>query len=375
MSLENLFHLFPQKKIRPYDGMSVTADVWEKAHETHTLGLQSHNLFFHGAGILTGLEVVSSDPPDRLVYILPGVAVDALGRVIVLPQAVAYDMGNDSEGQLYFLLSYRETMPSAGEGVGSEPAYTQSQFVLTARPSLPQEPVVELARITRSDRNASVKDAVDTLRPQADEIDLRYRRTLALSSSLLIPAAVIASGSGKNRNAAEGLANLAQAVRPAGRFQLVVEDQLPLNQNVVNYAALFLFIDGDVKLSASQIKGLKSYLEKGGTLVIECANEKSRTSAMELAGKLEIGLTNVEKGHALLCQPNLFAVPPAGYQPSGELLAGDGVLVSTFNYPRVWAGEAANGLPDRAQIRAAMEWGENLLQWIADRQVNGTSEG
>src|SRR5512143_1940239 len=133
MSNENLFSLFPQKKIRPYDGMSVTAEVWEKAHAAHTLGLQSHNLFFHGTGILAGLEVVASDPPDRLVYILPGVAVDSLGRVIVLPEAVAYDLGDDAEGPLYLLISYRETLPPTGEGgPGSEPDFVLSQYLVTA---------------------------------------------------------------------------------------------------------------------------------------------------------------------------------------------------------------------------------------------------
>ncbi len=375
MTNENLFSLFPQKKIRPYDGMSVTAEVWEKAHAAHTQGLQSHNLFFHGAGILAGLEVVASDPPDCLVYILPGLAVDALGRVIVLPEAVAYDLGDDVEGPLYLLISYRETLPAAGEGgPGSEPDFVLSQYLVTARPALPEEPAVELARFTRSDRRAFLADSADALRPQPNEIDLRYRRSLRVTSPTLIPAAVVYLGDGKERAAGAGLANLAQAVIPAGRFQLVVEDGLLLDPGVLGYAFLCLVGEGKVRLSASQVKGLKGFLERGGSVLLECADADARSAFLELAGQLGIGLSTVGRGHPLLCRPNLFAAPPEGYQPAGELLAGEGLVLSTFNYPRAWMGEAQAGLPGRAQIRAALEWGENLLDWIAERQ-EGAAEG
>jgi hypothetical protein len=371
MSNENLFSLFPQKKIRPYDGMSVTAEVWEKAHATHTLGLQSHNLFFHGTGILAGLEVVASDPPDRLVYILPGVAVDALGRVIVLPEAVAYDIGNDMEGPLYLLISYRETLPPSGEGgPGSEPDYVLAQYLVAARPTLPEEPAVELARFVRGDRNSFLVDAADTLRPQPNEIDLRYRRSLRVTAPALIPAAVIYLGSGMDRSAGEGLANLAQSALPAGKYQLVVEDDLPLNPRVLGFAFLCLVGEGKIKLSASQVKGLKGYLEHGGSLLLECAGADAKNAFLELAGQLGIGLTPVERGHPLLQRPNLFAAPPEGFQSAGELLAGEGLVLSTFNYPRAWNGEDQGGVPSRAQIRSALEWGENLLDWVAERQAS-----
>ncbi len=69
MSDENLASLFPNMRIKAYDGMPVTADVWEKAHTYHLQLQQAHNLFFHGAGILVGLEVVASDPADNIIFI------------------------------------------------------------------------------------------------------------------------------------------------------------------------------------------------------------------------------------------------------------------------------------------------------------------
>ena len=376
MSTENLFSLFPQKKVRPYDGMPVTAKVWEKAHETHYQGLQSHNLFFHGTGILAGLEVLASDPPDRMVYILPGVAVDAAGRVIVLPEAVAYDLGDDVEGQLYLYLAYRETLPPSGEaGPGSEPDYILAQYLVTARPTLPEEPVVELARFARSDRSAFLLDAREPRCPKQNEIDLRYRRVLHVSAAALIPAAVVYLGNKPNRSAGEGLAYLAQAAGASGRFQLVVEDDLPLGPEVLRYAFICLVGEGKPKLSAAQVKGLKGYLEHGGTLLLECADADTHSVFLELCGQLGAGMSPVTRGHPLLTHPNLFAAPPAGFTAEGELLAGEGAVLSTFNYPRAWNGESQGGAPTRELIRSALEWGENLLAWITERQTNSTNGG
>jgi hypothetical protein len=52
---EDLIQKFPTKRISPFDGMSVTADVWAEEHEYHRQRHQLHARFSHGAGILTGL--------------------------------------------------------------------------------------------------------------------------------------------------------------------------------------------------------------------------------------------------------------------------------------------------------------------------------
>ena len=89
MSTEDLLKIFPDKWIKPVDGLAVTAEVWEEAHDHHRQGQRFHAILHHGSGVITGLEVMASDPPDTSVYILPGVAVDPAGQTIVLPQPVA----------------------------------------------------------------------------------------------------------------------------------------------------------------------------------------------------------------------------------------------------------------------------------------------
>src|SRR5512137_2875911 len=109
---QDLFKQYPFQRIKPYDGMVVTSDVWDEAHTYHRRQQRYHNLLNHEPGILIGLEVIASDPPDSAVYIQPGIALDAAGQVIVVPESLAFDLGA-AQGPLYLVLSYDESQPKA----------------------------------------------------------------------------------------------------------------------------------------------------------------------------------------------------------------------------------------------------------------------
>ena len=159
-------------QVKPFDGMSITAEIWDQAHEEHRQMLRAHNLVSHGGGILTGLEVVANDPADQYVFISAGVAVDPAGNVIVVPEPVAYDFESTAPGPLYLLLGLGEREVG---GVGNEARYSQAEFVIAARTSLPKRPSVELARVTLSAAGSAIHNAGDALHPAADALDLRYR--------------------------------------------------------------------------------------------------------------------------------------------------------------------------------------------------------
>ncbi len=76
MDNKDLLQEFPAKRIKPVDGLAVTAKVWEEAHEYHRQRQRFHAMLNHGAGVVTGLEVIASDPPDTAVYVQPGIALD-----------------------------------------------------------------------------------------------------------------------------------------------------------------------------------------------------------------------------------------------------------------------------------------------------------
>ncbi|MEE8392266.1 MAG: hypothetical protein V3S14_15930, partial [Anaerolineae bacterium] len=67
MDKDERIKVFPAKRIKPVDGMAVTAQVWEEAHNYHQQQQRFHTMFYHGAGIVTGLEVIASDPADTSV--------------------------------------------------------------------------------------------------------------------------------------------------------------------------------------------------------------------------------------------------------------------------------------------------------------------
>ena len=63
MKIEELLQKYPTRRIKPVNGMAVTAEVWEEAHEYHRQSQGLQTVFSRGAGILAGLEVIAGDPP------------------------------------------------------------------------------------------------------------------------------------------------------------------------------------------------------------------------------------------------------------------------------------------------------------------------
>ena len=118
---------FPKNNMKAYDGMSVTADVWEKSHNEHREMMRAHLLSMHKPGIICGLEIRANDPADHYVFITPGAAVDEMGRVIIVDQTIAYDFGDEGAGHYLLLVGYAEhenrckavAAETAGRGTGA----------------------------------------------------------------------------------------------------------------------------------------------------------------------------------------------------------------------------------------------------------------
>ena len=367
MTDENKYAIFPSRRIKPFDGMEITAEVWEESHTYHTQALQFHNHFFHGVGILGGFDVVASDPADNLVYIMPGAAVDPLGRMLVLAEPVAYDFGEAATGPLYLTLSYREKERAAKAASEEAPRYLEQDFVLTARASIPTQTQIELARLTRATRNAPISNAADPLQPQRNEIDLRYRLQVPLKEMHKLSAGVLYLGKVKNKTHGRGMSAMAEELKERSAWSLVVEDNLKLDKSVLSYGMLYLVAEGEIAWDEAQISTLKSYLDQDGLLFIENCDKTAADSIQKLCDQLKVNLKPVRKDHALLCSPWHFAEAPAGFGKDGELQAKDGVVVSSFNYGRLWFGECAEGTPSREAIRSAMEFGQNLITYLDDQ--------
>jgi hypothetical protein len=372
VTTEDLLKSFPSRRLKPVDGMAVTEEVWEQAHAYHREGQRLHALFGHGPGIVTGLNVIASDPPDRSVYILPGIAIDPAGQTIVVPQPVAYDFGEEIEGFLYLLLSYREgrPRPDTQQDAPDAPLYVQHEFPILARPRLPDTPTVELARLTRESRQAVFANAQDPVHPRLNEVDLRFRREIGVRPRHLVTVAVSYLGEVTEKSHGRGAGYLARALNRLDDYQVVVDDDVPLAPGVQNYMLIYLVGEGSFEFSRSQIKGLQGYLERGGTLFVESCDLDAASAFADDLQEMEVKLSSLSAGHPLLLEPFLFAAPPAGFE-SGEgaqVSAGDGVVFSTCGYGRLWHGEGRDGPPSREQIRSAMEWGANLVTFAVKRR-------
>lgn len=78
----------------------------------------------------------------------------------------------------------------------------------------------------------------------------------------------------------------------------------------------------------------------------------------------------------MLEDPYLFAALPAGFETgeAGALSLGGladnpgSVVMSTFDYGCLWQGERRGGPATREEIRAALEWGTNLVAYALQRR-------
>jgi hypothetical protein len=392
VDIDELLQALPTRRIKPVDGLAVTAAVWEEAHDYHRLRQRFHNLLGHGPGILAGLEVIASDPPDTSVYVLPGVAIGAGGEFVVLAEPVAYDIAA-AQGPLHVLLSYGEGPPRAGGGPdqGSEILYVHAEFGIEAQLNPAGDSGVELARIRRRDRQAPIADAQDPEHPAPNEIDLRFRREIgaafavgpaALHSRPIASMAVCTVGTPQNERHHRGANALGRAMRHAGKTPLWVDDDVPLDPELASYTLVYLVGQGSFELTADEMNGLYTYLQGGGTLFIESCRQDlaaedppADAAFFGLLDSLGVHLEAVPPDHPLLTDPYLFAAPPPGFAAEGErkLLAGDGVVFSNYDYGCLWQGERHGGPPTREEIRAALEWGSNVVAY-AVRRWRGMNE-
>jgi hypothetical protein len=368
---EDLLQQFPLKKIKPMNGMAVTAEVWEEAHEYHARQQRFHALFGHGPGIVTGLEVIASDPPDTSVYILPGIAIDQVGQTIVLPQPVAYDIGHEMDGLLYLLISYGESRPRADNGTGQSdgPLYTHSEFSIFARNSLPATPAVELARVVRRSREDRFLDAQNPSYPSLNEIDLRFRREVGAPREISV--AVCYLGHIKEKSHGRGASYLARSLNHLGRYHVFVDDDVALAPGIESHTLIYLVGQGEFELSRSQMNGLFNYVQKGrGTLLIESCDTEAQAVFTNFLETVGFELAGLQPGHRLLTEPYLFGAPPAGYETQGRPVVdvADGVIFSTCQYGRLWQGERRGGIATREDIRSAVEWGGNILTYALERR-------
>lgn len=373
--MNDLLNELPTKRIKAADGMAVTAQVWDEAHEYHRQWHQAHELLSHGPRIVTGLEVIASDPADSSVYVMPGIATDPRGRTIVVSEPVAYDVG-PAQGMLYLLLTYEESQPTADADQEDGPRYLHSQFGIQATRALPDTPFVELCRIRRQSRESALVNARNRLHPGFNEIDLRFRREAKVPPQESACLAVGYTGGSTDDRHSRGLDRVAQMLRRSGQ-QVWVDNRVALAPGLETYTLLYLVGQDAFQLNRDEMNALYAFLQSGGTLFIESCRHRTSSgeppadaSFLDLLASMGVQLREVSPNHRILTEPHLFAAPPPGFETEGapKLLLGDNIILSDCDYGCLWQGERRGRPASREEIRTALEWGENLVRFALARR-------
>lgn len=387
----NSMKQYPIRRIKSEDGMAVTAQVWEEAHEYHNLRQKYHDLLQHSSGIITGLEV-SVDERPFTINLKPGLAIDPAGELIIVQEPKSYLIGSNP-GLLYLILSYGRSILAKESSDG--PRFIRSEFTLQAVGKIPDNsPCIEVARINLSG-GAPIRNAIRPDLPGQNELDLRFRPYTLVNPALNLEIARIgvcytsAKAGAKQPPTGEdghGAALLARALRSAGK-RVWVDDGISLEPQEVRpgmsvgaldaYTLIYLVGESQIQLNEREVGSLRDYVRKGGTLLIEpcrkdqpAANSQIFTALFSLAGSFGTQLAPPVKGHPLLSIPHFFSSPPPGFETEGDprLQIGAGVIFSACDYGCLWQGERRGRLATREEIRTAEEWGENLLAYAAQRR-------
>jgi hypothetical protein len=136
-----------------FPGRVLTADDLAAEQAQTRARLWLHNRVLHGVGIATGLEVTAE---RNTLLVAPGVAIDALGREIVLTEQRSLDASSvvhESHGRLQVVIAWAEEPADTVVGPdGLVPGrFVERPHLLLAEHTLGEAPehAVPLARVYR----------------------------------------------------------------------------------------------------------------------------------------------------------------------------------------------------------------------------------
>ncbi|MDQ3928727.1 MAG: DUF4159 domain-containing protein [Chloroflexota bacterium] len=366
------------KRVNPFMGLMIDATTWGDSHDYHRQSGQAHALVMHGWGIVTGLEVDAADPADRSVWIRPGVAVDPEGKLIIVAQPFRYQITTQEPGLIYLVLMFREipTDPALSIEDGSErPSRLLEAYAIYERDRLPDQPHVELARIQQSAGKKPLKDAADQTTPKVDEIDNRYREQAAIRPGPRTTIGVWkpAEAPAALTNLLAGPTRLLSALTSGVDWRLRRRDQPEGPETPIGCDLLLMPATGGIAFNDAEKNQLSTFLAGGGVMLVEaCASAGSADAQKAMATVAQaVGRKPqpVKRDHPLLTSRHIFAAAPPG-AASGQLVEADGLILSTADYMCAWTGGTVEKALDRADIRTAVEFAENLLAYALLREGN-----
>jgi hypothetical protein len=389
---------FQLKRVNPFQGLVIDADTWQDAHNYHRDQQRLHILAFHDTGIVSGLEVTASSPPDSTVNINSGIAIDPDGNVILVSQKQNYHLQTHRDKTAIFLIIQFREIP--GEPYqppeGGQPTRILEAYRIQEMDHLPSESYLELARIDFDPSQPNIKNASNASRPASNEIDLRYRKNAKqtpvpekASVSVPTPKPAAAATPAASRETVlighltvgeapkdlhvDGLRNLIRELNRQPERTFALEDKITLNNNISRYKLLYITGNGRFELTADQQSILGNYIQSGGIIfgdgcsVSSAATESKGAREFGLAfnrfaSRLNCKLGIVKSGHPLLKADYVFSETPQGCDPA-MLLEGGSLICSSSDYGCAWDAGRDELLLSREIIRSSCEIGCNIVSY------------
>jgi hypothetical protein len=338
---------FQLKRVNPFQGLVIDSDTWRDAHEYHRGQQRLHMLAFHSIGIVGGLKVVASEPADLSVIIQPGMAVDNEGNVIIVPEPQHYQIQTREKSTIYLIIQFREVPTEPYQPPeGGQPTRIMEAYRVQEREKLPDEPYLELCRISFDPAEKTIKDTGKSSKPGKNEIDLRFRQEVTQQATPLVespsapervqvqvkenvdrPVETVSIGyavlgeAEKNLHLA-GLQNLVNQVNHQTNLNVNLVDNITLAKEINQLSLIYLTGNSQFELNEKEQGALNDFLQSGGVIFGEgCAEGQQGTASKgskefglafnQLAGLLKCKLEVVQRGHLLLSACHVFAEVPS----------------------------------------------------------------
>jgi hypothetical protein len=383
-------HPFPPPPINPFerlqvaDGLLINADRWRRAHFYHRQRQNVHYQSLNQPGIVCGLGVRVIPPPaqvaaayrdNRWVQVQPGIAIDLVGNLIVVPRAIDFRIATELKRSepvtVYLVVRYRDPDELADQRATE---MVQETFRLDEKSTLPDSSEVELCRILlQIDKNAVTQPA-DVFFPGYGDLDLRYRRQAQPRPQALVRLAQINHQDAECTRNFFNLTYLMQSVEALYPSLRGVEtvDEIGWEAGLGNYDLLYLTGHDRLVLNARELAVLQEYLRSGGTLLVDAPAEATALieATQTLSQQLKMPLRPLEelrRDHPLRTRPFLFAALPMLNQQMVRLMSGGAVILTIGNLASAWGLDDALSL-SRMVIRTAQELGVNILHYAWKRR-------
>ncbi|MGI0487846.1 hypothetical protein ACN4EK_20590 [Pantanalinema rosaneae CENA516] len=328
-------HILPSPPIKPFerlhvsDGLLINAERWRRAHEYHRDRQNVHYQSLNQPGIVWGLGVcVIPAPQDvpaqyrdgRWVQVQPGIAIDAMGNPIVVPQPIEFHVAsNPLEGEpliTYLVVSYVDPDQLQRQATSE---MVQETFRIDERNTPPDAMEVELCRIVLQPGFERIQAATNVFEPEYQALDLRYRVQAQARSQAMVRVATLAATEAipANPQTAQLNENAIDLLRSLKALYPALQGAEPMSQ--VNLQAIvdltacdLLLLTGQQShaLSDAMVDTVRQFLEGGGVVLVEVSTQGSKleelgTIQQQLAAaiaRLNIGASNPAESNVSLSE-------------------------------------------------------------------------